>query len=37
MHSHMLTGKTTKRKRRLRKATEVPGAFRGTVKGLLHS
>jgi large subunit ribosomal protein L35 len=37
MHSHILTKKTTKRKRRLRKATQVSSAFHGTVKELLHS
>jgi large subunit ribosomal protein L35 len=37
MHSHMLTGKTTKRKRHLRKSTEVGTAFAGIVKELLHN
>ncbi len=32
MHSHMLTKKTTKRKRRLRRATTVVGKFAGAVK-----
>jgi large subunit ribosomal protein L35 len=36
MHSHMLTGKTTKRKRNLRQAVEVPTAFAGIIKELLH-
>ena len=34
--SHILTKKTTKRKRKLRKATEVAGAFEKTVKKLLN-
>ncbi len=34
--SHILTKKTTKRKRKLRKATEVAGAFEKTIKKLLH-
>lgn len=37
MHSHMLTSKTTKRKRKLRKATIVSSAFHGTLKEMLHS
>ena len=36
MHSHMLTSKTTKRKRNLRKATLVSPAFASTVRGMLH-
>jgi large subunit ribosomal protein L35 len=36
MKSHMLTGKTTKRKRNLRKSVEVPTSFATIVKGLLH-
>ena len=36
MHSHMLTAKTTKRKRNLRKATLVSPAFASTVRGMLH-
>lgn len=36
MHSHMLTSKTTKRKRNLRKGTEVSPAFAGTIKSILH-
>ena len=36
MHSHILTKKTTARKRRLRKATQVAGAFAGTIKRMLH-
>ncbi len=32
MHSHMLTKKTTKRKRRLRRPTAVVGKFAGAVK-----
>lgn len=34
--SHILTKKTTKRKRKLRKATEVSPAFAKTIKKLLH-
>ncbi len=37
MHSHILTKKTTKRKRHLRKATVVSPAFANTVKEMLHS
>jgi large subunit ribosomal protein L35 len=37
MHSHMLTGKTTKRKRKLRQAVEVGTAFAGTLKEMLHN
>lgn len=37
MHSHILTKKSTKRKRNLRKATLVSPAFEGIVKNLLHS
>ncbi len=36
MHSHMLTSKTTKRKRNLRKATDVKAGFANIVKQLLH-
>jgi large subunit ribosomal protein L35 len=36
MHSHILTKKTTKRKRNLRKSVEVSPAFAGTLKGMLH-
>ena len=36
MHSHMLTSKTTKRKRNLRKSVEVSPAFAGTLKEMLH-
>ncbi len=32
MHSHILTKKTTKRKRNLRKSTEVQGKFAKTIK-----
>lgn len=35
-HSHILTKKTTKRKRKLRKSTTVKGAFEKKVKELLH-
>lgn len=37
MHSHILTKKTTKRKRKLRKSTLVSPAFAKEVKGLIHS
>lgn len=36
MHSHILTKKTTKRKRNLRKQTEVRGRFANKVKELIH-
>ncbi len=36
MHSHMLTKKSTKRKRRLRKGCRVQGKFASTIKGALH-
>jgi large subunit ribosomal protein L35 len=36
MHSHILTKKTTKRKRNLRKSTEVSPAFADTIKSMLH-
>jgi large subunit ribosomal protein L35 len=36
MHSHILTKKTTKRKRNLRKSVEVPTAFATIVKSMLH-
>ena len=36
MHSHMLTSKTTKRKRSLRKAVVASPAFADTLKGMLH-
>jgi large subunit ribosomal protein L35 len=35
-HGHMLTSKTTKRKRHLRSSTEVSPAFAGTIRGMLH-
>lgn len=35
MHSHILTKKTTKRKRRLRQPTEVVGKFKKTVRELI--
>ncbi len=35
MKSHILTKKTTKRKRRLRRSTEVQGKFARTVKGMI--
>ncbi len=34
--SHILTKKTTKRKRKLRKSTEVSPAFEKMIKKLLH-
>ena len=37
MHSHMLTSKTTKRKRHLRKSTVVGTAFAGTIKEMLQN
>ncbi|HVR06440.1 MAG TPA: 50S ribosomal protein L35 [Thermoanaerobaculia bacterium] len=37
MHGHYLTGKTTKRKRKLRKSAEVGTAFAGTIKEMLHN
>ena len=37
MKSHILTKKTTKRKRHLRKATTVSDAFASTIKEMLHS
>jgi large subunit ribosomal protein L35 len=36
MTSHILTKKTTKRKRALRKATEVAGGFSKTIKEMIH-
>jgi large subunit ribosomal protein L35 len=36
MHSHILTKKTTKRKRNLRKSTLVKGKFAQTLKEMLH-
>ena len=35
LHSHILTKKTTKRKRRLRKATLVKGAFVANIDRLI--
>ena len=35
MHSHILTKKTTKRKRKLRKPTEVQGAFAGKIRTMI--
>jgi len=37
MTSHILTKKSTKRKRNLRKDTEVAGAFSNIVKQLIQS
>jgi len=37
MHSHILTKKSTKRKRHLRKSTVVSPAFADTIKEMLHS
>ncbi len=37
MHSHILTKKSTKRKRNLRKATEVQGKFSDTIKKLIQA
>ena len=36
MHSHFLTKKTTKRKRKLRGSTTVAGAFANTVKKMIQ-
>jgi large subunit ribosomal protein L35 len=36
MHSHILTKKTTKRKRNLRKAVVVSPAFAASLKSALH-
>lgn len=36
MTSHILTKKSAKRKRKLRKATQVSPAFEKTLKSLLH-
>ena len=36
MHSHILTKKTAKRKRKLRRGTQVSPAFEKTIKALLH-
>ena len=36
MHSHILTKKTTKRKRHLRKSVEVSPAFAAILTGMLH-
>lgn len=36
MHSHILTSKTTKRKRRLRKQTSVAPGFAKNIKAMLH-
>jgi len=36
MHSHMLTSKTTKRKRSLRKGVVASPAFAGIIKEMLH-
>ncbi len=35
-HSHILTKKTMKRKRRLRRSTLVVGAFAGKIKRLIQ-
>jgi large subunit ribosomal protein L35 len=37
MTSHMLTSKTTKRKRKLRKSALVSPAFAKEIKGMLNS
>jgi large subunit ribosomal protein L35 len=36
MHSHILTSKTTKRKRNLRKSVTTSPAFAGIIKEMLH-
>ena len=35
-HSHILTKKSQKRKRNLRKSTEVQGGFEKLIKEMLH-
>ena len=35
-HSHILTKKSTKRKRKLRSDTQVKGAFESIVKEMIH-
>ncbi|RMH17578.1 MAG: 50S ribosomal protein L35 [Acidobacteria bacterium] len=35
-HTHILTKKSTKRKRKLRKATKVAAAFENAIKQMLH-
>lgn len=35
MHSHILTKKTSKRKRKLRQSTEVQGAFAQSIKEMI--
>jgi large subunit ribosomal protein L35 len=37
MANHILTKKTTKRKRKLRKAGDVEGKFAREIKGMLHN
>lgn len=37
MHSHILTKKTTKRKRKLRKSALVSPAFAKQIKEMIHS
>jgi large subunit ribosomal protein L35 len=37
MHSHILTKKTTKRKRKLRHSAEVSPAFAKALRGMLHT
>ena len=37
MHSHILTKKSTKRKRKLRKSTLVSPAFAKTIKGMIQT
>ena len=36
-HSHLLTKKSTKRKRKLRKQTLIGGAFAKNLRAMLHS
>lgn len=36
MKSHILTKKTTKRKRKLRKSTEVAGKFASDIKNMIQ-
>lgn len=37
MHSHILTKKSTKRKRTLRSATTVKGGFSATIKKMIQA
>lgn len=37
MHSHILTKKTSKRKRKLRSSTQVEGKFAGEIKKMIQN